>query len=100
MILASILLLILVRLRRKDRFDGFLIAVFGLGYGLNRVIEDFLREDTRRLGLTASQWTALTTICLCSYVLFVRRQTPKWGRWDESPAPAATVSEEDHGPEP
>ncbi len=99
MILASILLLILVRLRRKDHFDGFLITVFGLGYGLNRVIEDFLREDTRRLGLTASQWTALTTIYLCSYVLFGRRRTPKWGRWDESPAPAATVSEEDHGPE-
>jgi phosphatidylglycerol---prolipoprotein diacylglyceryl transferase len=116
MILAAILLLVLIRLRRKVHFDGFLILVFGLGYGMNRVIEDFLREDTRRLGLTASQWTAITTICLCLYVLVVLRRTPRWGRWDESPAPAATRSEdrgaaearsdqgilrdEDHGPEP
>ncbi len=116
MILAAILLFVLLRLRRKVHFDGFLILVFGLGYGMNRVIEDFLREDTRRLGLTASQWTAITTICLCLYVLVVLRRTPRWGRWDESPAPAATRSEdrgaaearsdqgilreEEHGPEP
>ncbi len=100
MILAAILLLVLLRLRRKVHFDGFLILVFGLGYGMNRVIEDFLREDTRRLGLTASQWTAITTACLCVYVLAVLRRTPKWGRWDEMPAAASTVREEDHGPEP
>jgi phosphatidylglycerol:prolipoprotein diacylglycerol transferase len=101
MMLAFVLLMVLVRLRRKVHFDGFLILVFGLGYGMNRVLEDFLREDTRRFGLTASQWTALATICLCAYVLAVRRRTPRWGRWDESRAPAAsTVAEEDQGPEP
>ena len=99
MILAAVLLLILIRLRRKVHFDGFLILVFGLGYGINRVIEDFLREDTRRLGLTASQWTAITTICLSLYVLAVLRRTPRWGRWDESPAPAATRSEDRGGAE-
>ncbi len=100
-ILAFVLLLVLIRLRRKVHFDGFLIVVFGLGYGMNRVLEDFLREDTRRFGLTASQWTALLTVSLCLYVLTVRRRTPRWGRWDESPAPAAsTVMEEDHGPGP
>jgi hypothetical protein len=67
----------------------------------NRILEDFLREDTRRLGLTASQWTAITTVCLCLYTLTVLRRTPRWGRWDESRAPAAsTVTEEDPGPEP
>ena len=76
------------------------LLVFGLGYGMNRVIEDFLREDTRRLGLTASQWTAITTICLSLYVLAALRRTPRWGRWDESPAPAATVRDEADGPEP
>jgi phosphatidylglycerol:prolipoprotein diacylglycerol transferase len=99
-LLALVLLIVLIRLRRKVHFDGFLILVFGLGYGLNRVIEDFLREDTRRFGLTASQWTALATITLCVYVLAVRRRTPRWGRWDELPAPASTVMDEDHGPEP
>ncbi len=99
-LLALVLLIVLIRLRRKVHFDGFLIAVFGLGYGLNRVIEDFLREDTRRLGLTASQWTALITVSLCLYVIAVRRQTPRWGRWDSSPASASTVMDEDPGPEP
>ena len=97
-ILALVLLLVLIRLRRKVHFDGFLILVFGLGYGINRVIEDFLREDTRRLGLTASQWTAITTICLCLYVLAVLRRTPRWGRWDDTPAPApAAAPTEDRG---
>ncbi|HWI02309.1 MAG TPA: hypothetical protein VNT52_00515, partial [Acidimicrobiales bacterium] len=81
------------------RFDGFLILVFGLGYGINRIIEDFLREDTRRLGLTASQWTAITTACLCIYVLTVLRRTPKWGRWDEKAEPPATRSENRSGAE-
>jgi len=100
-ILALVLLLVLIRLRRKVHFDGFLILVFALGYGLMRILEDFLREDVRRLGLTASQWTAITTAALCLYTLAVLRRTPRWGRWDESPAPAAsTVSGEDHGPEP
>jgi phosphatidylglycerol:prolipoprotein diacylglycerol transferase len=99
-LLALVLLIVLVRLRRKVHFDGFLILVFGLGYGVNRVIEDFLREDTRRFGLTASQWTALLTVSLCLYVLAVRRRTPRWGRWDSSPAPASTVIDTEHGPEP
>jgi len=99
-LLAVVLLIVLVRLRRKVHFDGFLILVFALGYGMARVVEDFLREDVRRLGLTASQWTALTTVALCLYTLTVLRRTPRWGRWDESPAPASTVQEEDHGPEP
>lgn len=99
-ILALVLLLVLVRLRRKDHFDGFLIMVFAMGYGMARIIEDFLREDVRRLGLTASQWTAIATVSLCLYTLTVLRRTPRWGRWDERPAPASTVTHEEQGPEP
>jgi phosphatidylglycerol:prolipoprotein diacylglycerol transferase len=125
-ILALVLLGVLLRLRRKDRWDGFLIVVFGLGYGLCRILEDFLRDDVRRFGLTASQWTAIGTVLLCTYTLSVLRRTPKWGRWNLRPAPvgaapedrgeAATLSEdragaeatgdpgilneEDHGPAP
>ena len=99
-ILALVLLLVLVRLRRKVHYDGFLILVFALGYGMARIVEDFLREDTRRLGLTASQWTAIATVSLCLYTLTVLRRTPRWGRWDERRAPASTVRDEDHGPEP
>lgn len=128
-LLALVLLIVLVRLRRKVHFDSFLILVFGLGYGLSRILEDFLREDARRFGLTASQWTAIATVLLCLYTLFVLRRTPRWGRWDErvrtagaseGPAPppldevgeadevggagdagdGAILSGEDHGPEP
>jgi hypothetical protein len=74
--------------------------VFALEYGAARVLEDFLREDVRRFGLTASQWTALATVSICLYTMTVLRRTPRWGRWDELPAAASSVSEEDHGPEP
>jgi phosphatidylglycerol:prolipoprotein diacylglycerol transferase len=119
-LLALVLLCVLLRLRRKDRFDGFLILVFALGYGLCRILEDFLREDVRRFGLTASQWTAVATVLLCTFTLTVLRRTPRWGRWDETrtPEPAAApahsedragaesagepviLNDEDHGPEP
>lgn len=90
MLLAALLLGVLLWLAarnrhlNRNRFDGFYLAVFGLGYGTARLIEDFLREDLRRLGLTGSQWTAVTTILLCLYVLFLLRRTPRWGRWDEN----------------
>lgn len=81
-ILAVLLLLVLLGLRKSKRFDGFLILTFASGYGLARLLEDFLREDTRRFGLTGSQWTALATILACVYALGVLRRTPKWGNWD------------------
>jgi phosphatidylglycerol:prolipoprotein diacylglycerol transferase len=125
-ILALVLFTILLRLRRKDRWDGFLIVVFALGYGLCRILEDFLRDDVRRFGLTASQWTAIATVLLCTFTLTVLRRTPKWGRWDLRPAPVVVAADdrgepvtlredgtaaerrgdpgildqEDHGPEP
>jgi phosphatidylglycerol---prolipoprotein diacylglyceryl transferase len=43
-LLALLILLVLLRLRRTIRFDGFLILVFATGYGLARLGEDFLRE--------------------------------------------------------
>jgi phosphatidylglycerol:prolipoprotein diacylglycerol transferase len=92
--LALILLLVLLQLRKRVHFDGFLIVVFGLGYGLARILEDFLREDVRRFGLTGSQWTAVATVCLCVYTLTVLRRTPRWGRWDEKPVLAPV------GPDP
>jgi phosphatidylglycerol---prolipoprotein diacylglyceryl transferase len=80
-VLAALLLVALLRLRHTKHFDGFLILVFAAGYGLIRLFEDFLREDTRRLGLTASQWTALATVAVCAYVLAALRRTPRWGNW-------------------
>ncbi|MDQ2826931.1 MAG: prolipoprotein diacylglyceryl transferase [Actinomycetota bacterium] len=91
---ALILLLVLVQLRKRVHFDGFLIVVFGLGYGLARIVEDFLRDDVRRFGLTGSQWTALVTVSLCIFTLTVLKRTPRWGHWDDTPALAPV------GPDP
>ncbi len=91
MMFAAVLLLLLVRLRRSPRFDGFLILVFASGYSVARLIEDFLREDVRRLGLTGSQWTAVITLAVCLFTLLVLRRTPRWGRWDEAATAAPTL---------
>lgn len=81
-IILAILLALASRRRDRERFDGFFLLVFGLGYGTARLIEDFLREDLRRFGLTGSQMTAITVIALCLFTLLVLRRTPRWGRWD------------------
>ena len=85
LLLTSVLLLVLLRLRAKPRFDGFLIMVFGAWYGVQRIVEDFLREDVRRLGLTGSQMTALVTVVVCGVWLVLVRRTPRWGNWDAAP---------------
>lgn len=85
-ILVIFLLLALLRLRRSPRYDGFLITLFGAWYAVQRIIEDFLREDVRRLGLTGSQITAIITLAICAWHLSAVRKTPRWGRWDERPA--------------
>ncbi|HEX7165844.1 MAG TPA: prolipoprotein diacylglyceryl transferase [Acidimicrobiales bacterium] len=97
LLLTTLLLGLLLLLRRRgrdlaSRYDGFLIVVFGAWYGTGRVIEDFLREDVRRLGLTGSQWTALATVAVCVvWLLFVRR-TPRWGDWSPAPETAPDAS--------
>jgi phosphatidylglycerol---prolipoprotein diacylglyceryl transferase len=85
LILVTILLfaLLWIRRRKPDHYPGFLIMVFGAWYGVMRIIEDFLREDTRHLGLTGSQITAVITVAVCVWHLSLVRKTPKWGRWDE-----------------
>jgi prolipoprotein diacylglyceryltransferase len=90
-VLLTILLLFERRFRRRGAppgappFDGFLIMVFATGYGCARIVEDFLREDLRRFGLTGSQWVAIATVAVSLFGLLVLRRTPKWGRWDERP---------------
>lgn len=101
LLLAGVLLLVLLWFeRRKPRFDGFLIAVFGAGYGAARVLEDFLRDDLRRFGLTGSQWAAIATITVCLFTIFVLRRTPKWGRWDAAPPEAPPGARQDAEPAP
>ncbi|MBW3650318.1 MAG: prolipoprotein diacylglyceryl transferase [Actinobacteria bacterium] len=93
LVLTCGLLALLLVLRRRPRYDGFLMIVFGAWYGTGRLIEDFLREDVRRFGLTASQWTALATVIVCTVWLVLVRRTPRWGRWGETGAGPEEASE-------
>lgn len=88
-ILTIIVLLILLRLRKTVRYDGFLILTFGVFYGLNRFIEDWFRVDvTHGLVLTGSQWTALAAMLVCGSWLVFKHRTPGWGQWDQLAEPA------------
>ena len=88
---SSILLLtfLLWLRRRRQRYDGFLIFVFAVWYGAMRIIEDFLREDTRHFGLTGSQWSSIVVVAVCLGALLLLRRTPRFGRWnDDQPGEA------------
>ena len=100
------LLVLLLRLRRPPRWDGFLILVFGACYGVARFVEDWFRiDETHGTGLTGSQWTAVFTFLVCAGWLAFGRRTPRWGRWNErgvgsvaeapAPAPVAPDNEEE-----
>lgn len=71
----TVLLLLLLWLRRRPRRDGFLILVFGVGYGLARFVEDFFRiDDTHGTGLTGSQWSSLAAVVIMGVLLAIGRR--------------------------
>lgn len=73
----SILLGVLLLLRRRPRPRGFLILVFTAWYGTGRIIEDFLRVDeTHGTGLTGSQWASVAAVTLSIVLLVARRGEP------------------------
>ncbi len=100
LLLTAVLLVALLILRRKPRYDGFLIIVFGAWYGAQRIFEDFLREDVRRFGLTGSQITALLTVLVCVAWLVLARRTPRWGRWGSEPTGGAEPGRDQAEPPP
>ena len=76
-IAVSILLVVLLLLRRTPRYDGFLTLFFGAWYGTGRIIEDFFRVDvTHGTGLTGSQWSATAVVIACLALLVFVRRTP------------------------
>src|SRR3546814_12110302 len=72
---AGSLLVALLVLRRRPRWDGFLILVFAAWYGAGRFLEDFFRiDDTVALGLSGSQLSALPLVVVAGgWLAFVRR---------------------------
>jgi phosphatidylglycerol:prolipoprotein diacylglycerol transferase len=74
-------------IRRKSPFDGFLLALYLMGYGLARFVIEFYREPDAHIGLV---WVSLTTgqiLCLLmmaagAVILFWRRRSA-----DADPSP-------------
>lgn len=78
---AATVALVLVVLRRTVLRLGERALLLGILYGAGRFSFDFLRTDTRRLGLTGSQWTALTVIAVAGALIARRRRAPALPRY-------------------
>lgn len=74
LLVAAAVAAVLIVLRRVTLRVGTRSLLLGLLYGSGRLVFDFLREDTRRLGLTGSQWTALAVIAATGALLARRRR--------------------------
>ena len=91
LVIAGTVALVLIALRRVPLRRGERTLLFGMLYGIGRFVFDFLREDTRRFGLTGSQWTALAVATLCVVLLMIRRR-----RDDLEPEVTAAALTDDH----
>ena len=88
LIVAAAVAGVLILLRQRRLRLGERTLLLGVLYGAGRLAFDFLREDTRHLGLTGSQWTALAVIVVALALISRRR------RREELPIEATA------GPEP
>ncbi|MEJ7846350.1 MAG: prolipoprotein diacylglyceryl transferase [Acidimicrobiales bacterium] len=92
LISATTLLVALLVLRRRPRWDGFLFLVFAAWYGTGRFLEDFFRiDDPVAFGLSGSQLTALTLVVPAAAWLVFGRRTPPFAT---APPPAAADTAE------
>ena len=82
LLIVLVLLVVMLRLERRPRWDGFFVVVYVYAYGLGRVVTDFLREDDRIIGLTGSQWSSiLAMVAITGFLAAVkpwRRQPWAW----------------------
>ncbi|HJT94717.1 MAG TPA: prolipoprotein diacylglyceryl transferase family protein [Mycobacterium sp.] len=74
LVIAAVVAAALIALRRVKLRLGTRTLLLAIGYGAGRFAFDFLREDTRRLGLTGSQWTAFAVASASVALLAVRRR--------------------------
>lgn len=69
---------LLVALRKKKPFDGFIFCAYLLWYGLGRVWIEGLRTDSLYLGpLRVSQWLAGACVLVCGTVIVLKRYRGK-----------------------
>lgn len=84
---------VLIVLRSRLLRLGERTLLLGILYGTGRFAFDFLRADTRRLGLTGSQWAALVAIAVAGFLLGRRRRDPGLVRYATA-GPSATPGED------
>ena len=92
LVVAAVVAAVLIVLRRRQLQIGARTLVLGVLYGAGRFGFDFLRADTRRLGLTGSQWTALAVIVVADALLAGRRRRPDLPR-EATARPSAPSAE-------
>lgn len=90
LVIAATVAIVLIALRRVALRRGERTLLFGMLYGAGRFAFDFLREDTRRFGLTGSQWTVLAVATVCVVLLTIRRR-----RLDLQPEVTSAALEDD-----
>lgn len=97
LVVAVVVATVLIVLRRRLLRLGERTLMLGILYGAGRFAFDFLRADTRRFGLTGSQWTALVLIVVAGVLLRRRRRSPGLAPYAtawavDEPSPAAQLS--------
>lgn len=75
-----VLFIVMMRVGRRARPDGYLPGVYCLGYGIIRFVDEFFRGDAFRgiaAGLSVSQWISLALIAAGIYLVFFYAKKPR-----------------------
>lgn len=67
-----IIFAIIMLLRKKQSFDGFLFSTYAASYGALRLITDFFRTDQTYYGLTQAQYTSIALIIISLAYLIIK----------------------------
>lgn len=96
LIVVSLVLALVLVVRRRARWEGTTTLVAAAAYGAGRFAFDFLREDVRRLGLTGSQMVGIAVVTTALVVLWRRR--PAHVNPDADAGSAPDVADEEAAP--
>ena len=75
-----VLFIILWSIRKKSPFDGFLFALYLIGYGLVRFIIEFYREPDIQLGLILGMFSMGQMLCILMMLAGVSVYLFRWGQ--------------------
>jgi len=75
-----VLFIILWSIRKKSPFDGFLFALYLIGYGLVRFIIEFYREPDIQLGLILGMFSMGQMLCILMMLAGAGVYLFRWGQ--------------------